>query len=1018
MAYTYKHGDRPLDGYTVQRAVGRGGFGEVYYALTDSGKQVALKYLRDNAEIELRGISMVMNIKSPHLITVYDVRKGPDGEPFVIMEYVSGPSLRDLLVAEPGGLGRQKTAFFLNGICKGLSYLHDRGIVHRDLKPGNIFYDDGYVKIGDYGLSKHISVSKHSGQTVSVGTVHYMAPEIGSGSYTKAIDIYALGVITYEMLTGRLPFAGSSMGEILMRHLSERPDLSGVPEPFAAVIARSLAKDPKDRYQDVNELMHAVLSAAGVNESLSAFDPNTLTSVPRTGAADPDRTVTGTPPPPPIPALDVHSVARLDELSSRLERRAEDLAEKFQRKTEKWEQKLMGRRGAAPTPPPRPPAPAGVPVSIPPPVPRGRVAITAIVLGAMLAVSIGLTFVMRRSLRDPVEFVFVFLLYQLGASAAALLSYYYAPRGRAVAETAIDKLARAGIGALFMLPAVALAGELRGSRISPEEFQRIIIPMIAMMALCDWRQRIDAGRRGKVQGGEAWWPGIIGLVGGAIADTPTPFIPAALCATVSLAVQAAAGMWPLRRGGATSPANSAGETTTPERGEPSAPRGWPASAADAARRAAEAAPSDSVPSAPLTSGGVSPVPVSGVLRGLFGAMATLLLAVGLGCFFALLAMGGRPSVPAPPDESWHDGLFAAQAWAKTQEPHWSDEKLLHAFWSWEFAAQRNRDYDTTRSALLFATLGCASWLIFAARKAFQRYRLPLWRGTLRWAAVSAGLTLVSGMIGIVSFQKLEGGERAAVVFALVVGGVIALVCLCVPGSRPAWAAARSSAGRWPTAGPARAWRSALRVRVGAMRARAVGGFWWPSTPSRGAAESAPPTQPAGPPDPDTLPAAPSFVGQTAQAGLAFVGKLLLVVGIAAPLLLYTVPIRVDGDDRSVTIRQGLVTVTDGDGTVHQRRLSRNLVLAPIVAGGILLVLARRFDGAHRRRALLGAAFTGIVVHQLMGPLNADLQSLLQNRSLSGLSDGGAWLAAAAAAQLLAVALIFWPARRASNTIVI
>ena len=226
MPYTFRYGDRPLDGITVQRAIGRGGFGEVYYALADSGKQIALKFLRDNPDVELRGISHVMNLKSPHLITIYDVRKNNEGEPFVLMEYVSGPSLREIMTAEPGGVGPQKAAFFVDGIAKGLSYLHDRGIVHRDLKPANIFYDDGYVKIGDYGLSKHISVSQHSGQTVSVGTVHYMAPEIGSGSYTKAIDIYALGVILYELLTGELPFTGSSMGEVLMRHLSDNPDLS------------------------------------------------------------------------------------------------------------------------------------------------------------------------------------------------------------------------------------------------------------------------------------------------------------------------------------------------------------------------------------------------------------------------------------------------------------------------------------------------------------------------------------------------------------------------------------------------------------------------------------------------------------------------------------------------------------------------------------------------------------------------------------------------------------------------
>jgi len=178
MAYTFKHGDRPLDDFTIQRAVGAGGFGEVYYAISDGGREVALKYLRDNPQIELRGVSHCINLKSPHLISIFDVKKNADGDYFVIMEYCSGPSLRDLLVAEPNGFGPEKAAFFVREIAKGLAYLHDHGIVHRDLKPGNISYDDGYVKIGDYGLSKFIAVSRHSAQTASVGTVHYMAPRM------------------------------------------------------------------------------------------------------------------------------------------------------------------------------------------------------------------------------------------------------------------------------------------------------------------------------------------------------------------------------------------------------------------------------------------------------------------------------------------------------------------------------------------------------------------------------------------------------------------------------------------------------------------------------------------------------------------------------------------------------------------------------------------------------------------------------------------------------------------------
>lgn len=274
--FQYKHGDRPLDGYTIQRAIGRGGFGEVYYALSDSGREVALKVVQGYVDTELRGVGHCMNLKSPHLVTIFDVRFDRHDTPFVIMEYVSGPSLHELLQESPSGLGTQKAAFFLREIAKGLTFLHDRGIVHRDLKPGNIFYEDGFVKIGDYGLSKMMTASQHSAQTITVGTVHYMAPEIGKGKYDRSIDIYALGIVLYEMLTGQVPFFGSSHGEILMKHLVDEPDLAGIEEPFASVIRKAMAKDPADRYQSVQEMVEDVFGAEHVQQSVSHFRPETL----------------------------------------------------------------------------------------------------------------------------------------------------------------------------------------------------------------------------------------------------------------------------------------------------------------------------------------------------------------------------------------------------------------------------------------------------------------------------------------------------------------------------------------------------------------------------------------------------------------------------------------------------------------------------------------------------------------------------------------------------------------------
>ncbi len=280
---------KTLGAYRVVAKLGEGGMGEVYRARDERlGRDVAVKVLpagfatdserQKRFEREARATAALSH---PNILAVYDVGRH-DGLPYLVEELLEGESLKDML--DRGALRVAEATRVATEMAKGLAAAHERGIVHRDLKPGNVFLTrDGTVKILDFGLAKRLpTVPQDEVETLTwaqtatsmeggvLGTVAYMAPEQVRGQRVdQRADVFAFGVVLYELLAGERPFRGATATDTVVAILESEPAPlpASVPQALAAVVARCLTKDPERRYQrgsEVRAALEAVQSGAVV----------------------------------------------------------------------------------------------------------------------------------------------------------------------------------------------------------------------------------------------------------------------------------------------------------------------------------------------------------------------------------------------------------------------------------------------------------------------------------------------------------------------------------------------------------------------------------------------------------------------------------------------------------------------------------------------------------------------------------------------------------------------------------
>ena len=266
-------GQKISDRYQIIKSIGEGGMANVYLAYdTILERNVAVKVLRgDLANDEKfvrrfqREALQASSLSHPNIVEVYDVGED-NGEYYIVMEYVEGKHLKGLL-KKRGKLTIPEVVDIMIQVTSGLTVAHDSYIIHRAIKPQNIMIlDNGLVKLTDFGIALAMNSTQLTQTNSVMGSVHYLPPEGASGKgATLQSDIYSLGILMYELLTGKLPFRGETAVEIALKQLKEpmpsiRKEIPDIPQSIENIILRATAKNPKNRYADAREMHDDLLT--------------------------------------------------------------------------------------------------------------------------------------------------------------------------------------------------------------------------------------------------------------------------------------------------------------------------------------------------------------------------------------------------------------------------------------------------------------------------------------------------------------------------------------------------------------------------------------------------------------------------------------------------------------------------------------------------------------------------------------------------------------------------------------